>query len=380
MLRKIQRELTRIGGQILCAPSSLFSYLFSTFYYDAFLSHKVQKTRGNGTISKKIAIYLIFPRSGVLQSHLAAIDYLHSAGYATLVVSNQRILGADRQKVLSRACMLLERPNFGYDFGGYRDGIIAIGIENLRKLDRLALFNDSCWFPIPGGIDWLRESEELNVDFAAASWHGAVIPRDFNNYEFVNWQICKRRRNFHYASFALNFKSDILRDARFWRFWKKYRLTNKKHKTVRRGEIGLTRWVLRHGYSHGCTTELAKFDSELMLMSEEEVNQIFSKLVVVADRQKKLEWRNITISTAENLSRRQREKIILALTSRAGMAYALASYLVRERRFAFLKKSLLREDETAAAIILETIQAFEGPMRDIILSEVTALHPEVTST
>lgn len=371
---KLKRELARLGRQALGAHSYLSSYLLSRHYYDLILSKKIRKYIGNMSRSERVAIYLIFPQRGLLPSHLAALDYLSVSGYAPIVVSNLPIGNEEREVLLRKAHLLIERPNFGYDFGGYRDAILTIGSAPLRKLDRLVLLNDSCWFPLPGGMDWLKEAEALGVDYAAAAWHGAIMPQDPEEYEFVDWNIRKNRRNFHYASFALSISNNLLSNNDFFRFWSKFRLTNEKHRTVRRGEIGLTKWVIKHRYSHGSTTELADFDAELHAMSQIEVDNILSRMLLIAEPRMKQKWLDTLGSDGRGLSRAQQEKMILALTAREGMSYALADYLIRARRFAFLKKSPLGEDQAVAKIVTNLVATLPQPERQMILSEIATLY------
>ena len=92
---------------------------------------------------QKVAIYLIFPTSGVQESHLSAIEYIASSGYSPLVVSNLFLGDSDRQEVRSRCWQLIERPNYGFDFGGYRDGVLQLA-SSLHELTRLVIVNDSC--------------------------------------------------------------------------------------------------------------------------------------------------------------------------------------------------------------------------------------------
>jgi len=60
---------------------------------------------------------------------------------------------------------VIERPNFGYDFGGYRDGILLLEAWGIAP-ERLLILNDSIWMP-------LAPNSTLIDRFEAAE--GAVI-------------------------------------------------------------------------------------------------------------------------------------------------------------------------------------------------------------
>ena len=86
--------------------------------------------------------------------------------------------------------IIFERPNFGYDFGGYKDAFLYI-IENNLSVERLILLNDSTWFPISSEKDLIRQMEQSNTDFTGA------LEVDDGRY--------LRGKNNFYASFFLMF-------------------------------------------------------------------------------------------------------------------------------------------------------------------------------
>ena len=67
--------------------------------------------------------------------------------FTPLIVSNSPLSNKDKNLILEYSWVLIERKNFGYDFGGYRDGVLFIS-EKIIDLDKLILINDSTWFPI----------------------------------------------------------------------------------------------------------------------------------------------------------------------------------------------------------------------------------------
>lgn len=360
---KIGRELKRFGRNLAAAPAYSLRWLTATAYHDRILTRGRRTWDGAVPMGDRVAIYLIFPQDGLLPSHRRAILHLQSSGYAPLIVSNGPLTDADRAQVLRSCFRLIERTNFGYDFGGYRDGILSLAAD-LGRLDRLVLVNDSTWFPLPGTEDWLPASEQLGVDFAGAVWTGAVRRVAPDAFGSIAWKVDKARRNFHYASFALNIAGPILHDPGFLRFWKGFRLSQDKNRTVRRGEIGLTAWVMRHGFTHAATHELSNLDAEIRRLGDAEFWALWDSAVIFDDA----EVQGIAARLAMTApgDRSQHESLLLTAVSRRGASYALADYLVRFKGFGFLKKSPARQPGKAAEVIAALARDLGDPGREIL--------------
>lgn len=369
---KIKRELRRIGRQIRYPFAVLYDIVI-TLVTDMTARPSGRRTTNPLDGRTRIAIYLIYPSRGLQKSHIHALEYMVTSGYAPFVISNLRLSKSDAQRVQNLAWHYLERPNLGYDFGGYRDGILALA-PVLDDIERLVLFNDSCWFPLPGAEDWLATSEALGVDFAGASWHTAVDSPRAENYEDIVWHVDKSTRKFHYASFAWNVSGRLLHSPEFLSFWQKYLLSNNKDVTVRRGEMGLSKMVVDGNFSHAATTEFEDFDQTLAAMSDADLNEILLRMNFIMTSDKTAHWRDLIKSDGQQtLSRGQIEKLILTVTAHQGMAYTLADYLIGRKKFAFLKKSLLWLDEDGCRNTLALIAGFEGEFGDTLREEAQSM-------
>lgn len=371
--RKIQRELHRIVSQIRNLPHRVFEIALATPYYDLTKSKYTTVTSGDVGWRNKCAIYLIYPNSGVQKSHILALDRITASGYSPIVVSNLALSSGDRALVAKSSHVLIERPNFGYDFGGYRDGILFLK-ERIHGLQRLVLLNDSVWFPMPGSYDWLSTSEKSADDFVAAIWAWGMERQDPENYALSEWKIDKRRRHFHYASFALSFSAKVLKDSGFRKFWHLLRLTDDKNVTVRRGEMGLTRWIVRHGYSHSATTELTDFPTLLARLSDGELRAMFDRLISVTDPDME-RFRELFTQQLDGgkAGRPELEKMIICSVARQGASYAIADFLVTRQSFPFLKKSPCTTSAGAARIMLQIAESLNGQAATIFQNEIRDL-------
>lgn len=283
------------------------------------------------------AIYLIFPKDGVLQSHLESLEYLCRKGYAPIVVSNLKLSDADRAKLRQRSCFVIERHNFGYDFGGYRDGILQIR-EYLPKLQRLAIFNDSVWFPVKPHDDWLEKAEKLNQDYVGATSHFGIKRQAVKDFRSLDWSYDTAHPIFHYASYALSIGPAILCDRRFLKFWERLPLTNIKRLVIRRGEAGLTQWVIRNGYTHAATLDLESLDQEIRSLDQETLQKLVEGLTF-SDAEQELSILRGNLIQSGNNPPEHLANLILASVMHQGASYSIAEYIITQRGFEFLKKS-----------------------------------------
>lgn len=369
--RKIKRELTRVGRQARGLHKSVFRYLTERPYYDHVTARQIRISDGEAARADKVAIYLLYPRHGILPSHLRALRWMLANGYAPLVISNLPITGPDRDTLRPLAWRMMERPNFGYDFGGYRDGVLHLG-GALGGLERLVLLNDSSWFPLPGTEGWLRDAETLGPEFVGACSHWGISRVETRDFRTIEWRFDTSDRNFHYGSFALSVGPKILQDPGFYHFWKRYRLTNDKSRTVRRGETGLTRWVLRSGHSHGSTLDISGLDRDLAALSGSRLEELAHALILHEDKEGQRLKRKILSDPAPK-NRETLIALILTSIARQGSSYALPAYMVPEKNFAFLKKTPLVSSEETGTAMMKFIGGLDGSAGDEIRLEAAHL-------
>lgn len=230
----------------------------------------------------RLAIYTVFPQQGVQASHLHAVRALLDCGYVTLVISNLPLTDTDRAKLAPLVWQIVERPNFGYDFGAYREGIRRVA-PLLAGLHRLVLLNDSVWFPLPGGADWPLKAEALGADFVGAvSNYGVPMPEP-GVLDGFRWVYDPGLPDFHYCSFALSFGPRALADPAFAKFWVRLRLTDNKFHTVRRGEVALSRTLIGAGLSHAETLDVRGLGARLETMPEADLHRFIEELAIPED-------------------------------------------------------------------------------------------------
>jgi hypothetical protein len=237
---KIRREINRIGAQIVGLPRLLASLpsrlkeVRRREVHERDFDQVTHLTVGAQTTQDRIAIFLIFQPKGVAPSIVETCRWLRSEGYAPFVVSNGTLDDASRKVLLAESWRLLERPNFGYDFGGYRDGIRLLWRWNLSP-DRLIVMNDSIWLPMVPDLMARLEALIPQADIV-----GLFQDEKFQ-HDFEGGKTAGRR---HIESYFYLLTPAALTHPEFRAFWQDYKMTDFKPHTIRYGELRFSRRMM----------------------------------------------------------------------------------------------------------------------------------------
>jgi hypothetical protein len=265
---KVRRELGRLSQQ-LRAVLEFFYEPFLRWQHDRERTERLKVTPGASAPSRKIAVYLIFQPRGLAESSLLTCRHLAAGGYAPLVVSNAPLSEADRQQLQAVSWKVVERPNFGYDFGGYRDGIWLLDQWGERP-ESLILLNDSIWFPALEGDQTIATMEAMPSDFKGVlklgTGEGAVL---------------RRGREPFLGSFFLMFSAQALRSEAFSLFWRQYLNTSNKYKTIRRGERRLSYVMRDAGFEGWSLFDRTHFDLWLNELEVSGLRRLLDELVTI---------------------------------------------------------------------------------------------------
>lgn len=223
---KLRRELARIGQHMRSVPEAVYETLIQRRHDRAFASRTVV-TDGAMARSGKIALFLLYQPDGLCRSSLQTCRYLQAQGYAVLVVSNAPLATTDRQALAETVWKILERPNYGYDFGGYRDGIRLLGQLSIAP-EGLLVVNDSIWLPLSPDDTLIRRLEGSGADLAGTilRQRPAASRRAGHGGDRIRFL----------ESYLYYIPASTLQHPTFKAFWRDFRLTNNKYKVIRRGE------------------------------------------------------------------------------------------------------------------------------------------------
>lgn len=229
---KFKRELTRLKRQ----AHGLFWYIQGSIQrrrYDARRSQFVRTIEGAQPIREEMAVFLIYQPGGLLESTLFTLSYLERHNISTVVVSNVPLKSEDRGRVLARSHLLIERPNIGYDFGGYREGVLTL-LESGKHVRALYVLNDSIWFPLSGNNDVIERSRASSSDIFGL--HVGHLSNGKLIQEYVE-------------SYFFRFSNKVVHDEYFSHYWKHMRLIDYKHSVVRFYERVLAFSFSKRGYT-----------------------------------------------------------------------------------------------------------------------------------
>lgn len=371
-LWKVKRELKRAGRQLAALPGVIWEYLFLRPLYDRKISRQKVVHQGAKPIAGEVAVYLVYAPDGLLASHHDMLAQIAKHGITPVVVSNLPLSETDRATLLDQSALVIERPNVGYDFGGYRDAVLQMASQ-LPTLERLYILNDSTWM-IEAPRSWFDDVRAAGCDFVGATSNYGI--RRYNAHEFreLAWEYTINHPNFHYASYALGIGPNILQDPEFLGYWRNFRLSNDKKRTVRRGEIGLTQWVQAHGYSHCATCDVGDFDQEIAALDDTALDMVARNLIIPEDLRLIGFLEEVLQSDPESdAGRRDRIQIILMAVVRQAMGYAMPYFTLHYRNFQFVKKSPLRLSLRGAETTLSILSELDGPMASHAYEEALAI-------
>lgn len=223
---KVRRELGRLAQQARAIPELFFEPVMQR-RHDRLFASRVATDEGAIACGEKVAVVLIFQPLGIAESVFGMIAHLVGRGYAPLVVSNTPLAACDRERLRPICWRMAERPNYGYDFGGYRDAILLLDRWQVAP-ERLLILNDSIWFPLWEDETLIRRLEDADADVAG------TILRNRDGEHFLE-------------SYCYMIRGSLLADPQFSRYWSALKLSSNKYKVIRRGERGFSRAMLSAG-------------------------------------------------------------------------------------------------------------------------------------
>ena len=256
-----------------------------------------------------------------------------------------------RDDLLRWSWLLIERPNIGYDFGGYREAILHLHLRS-KRVERLALFNDSCWFPIPATSNWLEKAEMLDKDLVGSVSDRFIHPKIARTIRRFRWNYSEDNRKFRYCSFALLFSDRVVGDPQFVKFWKRYPLLSSKRHVVRYGETGITQWIKDRGYSHSSTTGCRYLDDEFAAMTWCELKEVLRNMVPPQRRDfVNMKERMLNEDVDGPWWKDGVVPVMLFLAYKGQLSYSLPDYLIRFHDVGFLKKAIAKDGDEGLSVI-----------------------------
>jgi hypothetical protein len=359
---KIKRELNRIRQQLKGIPE-FFVEPLQRRRHDAQRGTMLEAAHGQIAQGPKIALLLLYQPKGISDATLWTCQHLVAKGYAPLIISNAPLNNEDRIRLSTWTWRMADRPNFGYDFGGYRDGIWLLWQWKVDP-DVLIILNDSIWFPLNSEETLIDRMEDSSAQFVGALQLDPLRQTD---------GLPAKKRPF-FGSFFLMFKQGAWQHPAFQRFWANYRITSNKYKTIRRGERGMSHALMDAGLHCKAIYTRTALDTHIRQLDTEGLRQLLGDLVTI---DKSLEnalrhcgdkctdtpsWRAQAIELALQVTEKQN---VLATAPITSMTVFEVPYLKKSRDWNNLKALRLIHDRirdgrlpaphTSIAVALEEV-------------------------
>lgn len=247
---KVRRELLRFRQQ-LAWYWELTRARRRTRQHDRDRPRLVRRSDGPLPLGARVAALLIFQPGTMPASILEECDLLTGLGYSVLVVSNGQLQADARADLLPHVWRLLERPNLGYDFGGYREAVMHLWDEGLDP-EELLILNDSVWIVASAFPGFLHR-----LALTGAEVSGAVLR--------------SKKRKVWLESYAFRLTRKAISAPAFRRFWQDYRLVDSKFGVIRQGERDFSVALADGGLRVDALADNAGFVSRMATAPDEDL-------------------------------------------------------------------------------------------------------------
>lgn len=233
-LWKLRRELYR-GYEHLWSLVGLVYEPVLKARHDAWRRRQPVPQDEAVALTDKVAVVLIYQPKGIAPSLLVTLRHFVDQGYAPLIVSNAPLDTAARASLAPTVWRIFERPNFGYDFGGYRDGVLLLRQWRIAPR-RLIIMNDSVWLPLQPGSTLIARLEAAAGDIVGGFKHPESRRKRFRTV-----------RSGFLESYLYLVNRSAWEARAFQDYWQGYRASSNKLNAIYRGERGFSRRMAAAG-------------------------------------------------------------------------------------------------------------------------------------
>ena len=161
----------------------------------------------------RILLYVHYNGEQELSPHVTyQLEHIRDIFSKVVFISNSELSKENQELLESKGLIdtFIQRENIGFDFGAWRDGMLAEGFENLEKYDSVTIMNDTCFGPV---FDFETTFNEYEND---------------SNNDF--WGITNNRKHKvnvggeviipdHIQSYFVSFKANVVKSQAFQNFW-----------------------------------------------------------------------------------------------------------------------------------------------------------------
>ncbi|MCV6595968.1 MAG: rhamnan synthesis F family protein [Mangrovicoccus sp.] len=329
---KMHRELMRLKRQIGDLRYRVTDPI-NRRIWDMRRDIKLIPEQGDIALTKDVAIFLIYQPKACPESLFTSLRCLVEAGFAPLVVSNLPLSDADRARLKPLAWQIAERPNLGYDFGGYRDGVYLVDRLGAEP-DSLLFVNDTIWFPVSENSDLFERLRALEAPYLGMT--------DAYNFDFGGRNNAERPGRIHVTSFFFWLKKPVISSELFKAWWQNYTLYSRKRVVVREGEVGFFRAMEEAGFAYDALVKKDDLLKMLDSLDKEELIELLGKLSIVLSKFKGEHDAALAAIADGSVTRQQLFELIYDVVRVVNPSDLMAYEGIRRLNFPFLKKTILK--------------------------------------
>ena len=138
----------------------------------------------------------------------------------------------------------------------------------------------------------------------------------------------------------------------------------------------MTRFVLKHGFSHGAVYDIRSLPDVLDACSDAQINYYVRSMTFLDDKYCSQVIDNIVPSldaTRSSEDHKRATRLILTVTARISASYVLPQLLYEQHGFAFLKKSLASVNKENSDRVEAFARQLDGQAGQIIRDEIAMI-------
>jgi hypothetical protein len=236
----IQKILKYLLEYFMAIPKLVRNWILVRIFR-SHLKHDFVKS-SNSSESSKFAIIAVFPGTCTLGSLERQIRLFVAHKYNVIVIVNKNLKSKEWLKELTNLdCTIIQRNNLGADFGAYKLGVSLIKQKHSDSVSEIIFANDSMFYTPNSTVklkEFLKEPSKFNCLF----FHKQTVR--------------------HAGSMLLKCDNSIIKQDKFWKFWRSYYPYILKKQVVRKGEHKLSQ-MIGQGYFLPMVDHHVLFNSDI---------------------------------------------------------------------------------------------------------------------
>ena len=210
---------------------------------------------------KRLLLYVHFNKYNHISSHVYyQLTKMRPLFSKVVFISNSSINEQDYHKIVELRLMdqFIQRENIGFDFAAWRDGMTAVGFEELATYDSVTIMNDTCFGPLWDIKDYYLEYEsDDSVDFWGLT-NNRATPKSRYTQGFRE----------HIQSYFITFKKSVIVSPEFKNFWENVKNYTNVQDVIDNYETQVTTKFLDAGFNYKVIFNTVNEDASHMLHAD----------------------------------------------------------------------------------------------------------------